>query len=75
MAIYLFWMKLLLPWIVKLKKNIQNSIDSLKSNYAHLIMAHRLFTIKNIDTIFLMGHCEIVQQRNFNYLIKEISSF
>ncbi len=50
------------------ERAIQENIDALKGQYTILIVAHRLSTIKNADTIVLMNKGEIIDQGNFQEL-------
>lgn len=47
------------------EREIQDNIDQLKGNYTILIIAHRLATIKNADTIYLMDRGKIIGAGNF----------
>lgn len=47
------------------EREIQDNIDQLKGNYTILIIAHRLATIKNADTIYLMDRGQIIGQGSF----------
>jgi subfamily B ATP-binding cassette protein MsbA len=51
------------------ERAIQDNIEKLKGQYTILIVAHRLSTIKNADTIVLMNKGEIIDQGNFSELI------
>lgn len=57
------------------EKAIQENIDALKGQYTILIVAHRLSTIKNADTIILMNKGEIVDQGGFNELVNRNNYF
>lgn len=50
------------------EREIQDNIDQLKGNYTILIIAHRLATIKNADTIYLMDRGQIIGQGSFGEL-------
>lgn len=50
------------------EREIQENIDQLKGKYTILIIAHRLATIKNADTIYLMDRGKIVGQGSFSEL-------
>jgi len=50
------------------EREIQENIDELKGKYTILIIAHRLATIKNADTIYLMDKGKIVGQGSFSEL-------
>ena len=57
------------------EKLIQENIDALKGQYTILIVAHRLSTIKNADSIVLMDKASIIEQGSFDVLIKRIPRF
>lgn len=48
---------------------IQNGIDRLKQNRTTLIVAHRLSTIKDVDTIYVLYKGKIIEQGNHEYLM------
>lgn len=50
------------------ESEIQQNIDQLKGKYTVLIIAHRLATIKNADTIYLMDKGRITGQGSFEEL-------
>lgn len=57
------------------ERNIQGNIEALKGQYTVLIVAHRLSTIKNADSIIIMNKGEIVEAGSFNDLLKSSSNF
>ena len=57
------------------EREIQENIDRLKGNYTIIIIAHRLATIKNADTIFLMDRGEIIGQGDFSQLVLNSERF
>jgi ABC-type multidrug transport system fused ATPase/permease subunit len=57
------------------EKIIQENIDALKGKYTIMIVAHRLSTIKNADSIVLMDKGRIIEQDNFEALVKRIPRF
>jgi subfamily B ATP-binding cassette protein MsbA len=57
------------------EKLIQENIDALKGNYTILIVAHRLSTIKNADTIVLMNKGRIIEQNSFEALVERVPMF
>ncbi len=57
------------------ENEIQQNIDQLKGQYTVLIIAHRLATIKNADTIYLMDKGSITGQGSFEELIERSSRF
>lgn len=57
------------------ENEIQQNIDQLKGKYTVLIIAHRLATIKNADTIYLMDKGSITGQGSFEELIETSSRF
>ncbi len=54
---------------------IQDNIDGLKGNYTIVIIAHRLATIKNADTIYLMDKGTITASGNFTELTERSERF
>lgn len=57
------------------ENEIQQNIDALKGKYTVLIIAHRLATIKNADTIYLMNKGSITAQGNFTELTERSERF
>lgn len=57
------------------EKFIQENIDALKGQYTILLVAHRLSTIKNADSIVMMDKGSIVEQGSFGYLIERVPRF
>ena len=57
------------------ENEIQQNIDALKGKYTLLIIAHRLATIKNADTIYLMDKGSITAQGNFTELTERSERF
>lgn len=57
------------------EKNIQVNMDALKGQYTILIVAHRLSTIKNVDSVILMNKEGVVEQGNFEALIEKVPNF
>ena len=54
---------------------IQENIDTLKGQYTILIVAHRLSTIKNADTIVLMDNGSILEQDSYDILVQSSMRF
>ncbi len=50
------------------ERAIQESIDSLKGELTVIIVAHRLSTIKNVDTIYIFGDGKIIEKGSYNEL-------
>ncbi|TDS13779.1 ATP-binding cassette, subfamily B, MsbA [Sphingobacterium paludis] len=50
------------------EKNIQRNIDALQGQFTIIIIAHRLATIKNADTVVLMDQGKIIAQDSFEGL-------
>ncbi|MDR6966986.1 subfamily B ATP-binding cassette protein MsbA [Flavobacterium arsenatis] len=57
------------------ENEIQQNIDALKGKFTLLIIAHRLATIKNADTIYLMDKGTITGQGNFSELTSSSERF
>ena len=57
------------------EKMIQENIDAFKGYYTILIVAHRLSTIKNSDSIIFMDNGSIVEQGSFEGLIESVPRF
>lgn len=54
---------------------IQENINALKGKYTIIIIAHRISTIKNCDTIYLLKKGSIVKSGTYNELIAESEDF
>ncbi|MDR3021131.1 MAG: ABC transporter ATP-binding protein/permease [Clostridiales bacterium] len=54
---------------------IKQSLTSLAGNHTIVIVAHRLSTIKNADTIYFVHEGEIKASGNFDYLIANCNQF
>ncbi|RZL47521.1 MAG: ABC transporter ATP-binding protein [Pedobacter sp.] len=57
------------------ENEIQQNIDALKGKFTLLIIAHRLATIKNADTIYLMDRGTITAKGNFSDLTSSSDRF
>lgn len=57
------------------EKDIQNNIDMLKGKYTLIIVAHRLSTIKNADSIVFMNKGRIESVESYENLLKINQSF
>ncbi|MEI6946699.1 ABC transporter ATP-binding protein [Paraflavisolibacter sp. H34] len=57
------------------EKSIQENIESLHGKYTVLIVAHRLSTIKDADSIVVMSKGEIVESGSFDKLMKTSKKF
>lgn len=57
------------------EKMIQKNIDALKGQYTILIVAHRLSTIKNADSIVLMDKGSIIEQDSYEGLVGRVPRF
>ena len=55
------------------ERAIQTSLDSLKGQYTMLIVAHRLSTIKFVDKIYVMKNGNIIEEGDYEELIKSNS--
>jgi len=57
------------------QEEVKKSIDGLKGKSTIVIVAHRLSTIKNVDTIFFLDEGKIVQQGTFDELYDSNEKF
>lgn len=57
------------------QEEVKKSIDNLKGQSTIVIVAHRLSTIKNVDTIFFLDNGEIVDSGTFNELFERNETF
>lgn len=57
------------------QENIKRSIDNLKGKSTVVIVAHRLSTIKNVDTIFFLDEGTIIDKGTFDYLFNNNEKF
>ena len=54
---------------------IIESIERLKKDRTIIIVAHRLTTVKNCDTLFIIKQGQVVDQGNYDDLLKRSSEF
>jgi len=59
----------------KAEKNIQKSIENIQGKLTLIIIAHRISTLKNVDTIVLIEKGVIVQKGTYNELKEKSNSF
>lgn len=57
------------------QKHIQNSIENLKGDHTIIIVAHRLSTIKNVDSMFYIENGKILDSGTFNELFQNNKQF
>jgi subfamily B ATP-binding cassette protein MsbA len=57
------------------EKAIQIALDNLKENMITFVVAHRLSTIEQADTILLLEKGEIIDRGSYAYLYENSSSF
>lgn len=57
------------------EKEITNAIESLKGERTVIIIAHRLTTVENCDTLYLMKEGEIMDSGSYNDLIQRNREF
>jgi len=57
------------------QEEVKKSIDNLKGKSTIVIVAHRLSTIKNVDTIFFLDNGEIIDSGTFNELFERNDKF
>ena len=55
----------------KAESEVQKAIDNIGNDVMVLIVAHRLSTIKNVDTIFYIDKGNIVEQGTYDELINK----
>ena len=53
---------------IESESQVQNSIDAVRGDKTIILIAHRLSTAKNCDTIFVLKDGRIVEQGAYNYL-------
>lgn len=54
---------------------IQENIDNLHGKYTMIIVAHRLSTIRNVDTIYLLEKGQVTASGNFSDMLDKSSKF
>lgn len=59
----------------KAEKNIQKSIENIQGKLTLLIIAHRISTLKNVDTIVVIEKGAIVQTGTYNELKEKSNAF
>ena len=57
------------------QEEVKKSIDNLKGKSTIVIVAHRLSTIKNVDTIFFLDNGEIIDSGTFEQLFERNDKF
>ena len=57
------------------QEEVKRSIDGLKGQSTIVIVAHRLSTIKDADTIFFLDEGKIIDQGSFDYLFSNNEKF
>ena len=57
------------------QNKVKQSIDNIKGKSTVVIVAHRLSTVKNVDTIFYLENGEIIDKGTFKELYKRNESF
>lgn len=57
------------------EKYIKDKIDLLHGRFTMVIVAHRLSTIKNVDTIYLMDKGKVIDYGSFNELLEKSEKF
>ena len=57
------------------EKYIKDNIDMLHGKFTMIIIAHRLSTVKNVDTVYLMDQGEIIASGRFNELTRHSEKF
>ena len=59
----------------KSEKNIQETLNTIARKTTIIVIAHRLSTILNVDHIFVINHGRVVEEGNYEDLIKLNGSF
>ena len=59
----------------KSEKNIQEALNTIARKTTIIVIAHRLSTILKADNIFVINHGRVVEEGNYEYLIKLNGSF
>lgn len=57
------------------ERHIQENIDQLKGKYTLVIIAHRMSTIKNVDTIYLLDKGKVKSSGSFEGLLAKSEEF
>ena len=57
------------------QRHIQQSIDNMSGSHTIVIVAHRLSTIKNVDTIYFLKNGEICDSGSFEHLFNTNEEF
>jgi ATP-binding cassette subfamily C protein len=58
-----------------MEKFVIESIESLRGDRTIIMIAHRLTTVRNCDVIYLINEGCILEQGNYDYLLKNSSTF
>ena len=53
------------------EKRIQENIEALKGKYTILVIAHRISTIKNVDSVIVLDKGKIIESGTFSQVIKK----
>jgi ABC-type multidrug transport system fused ATPase/permease subunit len=54
---------------------VQQALEEISKNRASISIAHRISTIKNSDTIFVLETGHMIEQGNYNYLMNKKGRF
>lgn len=57
------------------ERTIQENIDALQGKYTLIIIAHRLSTVRNVDTVLYMDRGHIVDSGSFDSLVERVPRF
>jgi len=57
------------------EKLVQEAINNLMKDRTSIIIAHRLSTVRNVDTIYVFSEGKIIEQGSYNDLLKKNGAF
>jgi ABC-type multidrug transport system fused ATPase/permease subunit len=57
------------------EKRIQENIEGLKGKYTIIVIAHRISTIKNVDSVILLDKGKIIETGTFSHIIEKYPQY